>query len=278
VVRLIGISEFRCARDAAGYTRSVKAVILAGGRGSRLAEETDSRPKPLVEIGGRPIIWHIMNIYAHHGIDDFLVCTGYRGYQFKEYFANLALHNSDVTFDFESGSLEYHGSSQVRWKVTVADTGESTMTAGRIRRIVPYLDPGETFCLTYGDGVADVDITAAIAFHREQGRLITMTAVLPPARFGILELDGPRVAAMFEKNPQRVTPVNGGYFVIEPEALELITSEADRWETEVLVPLAERGQVSAYEHRGFWQPMDTLWEKDILEELWSTGDAPWKVW
>jgi glucose-1-phosphate cytidylyltransferase len=256
----------------------VRAVILAGGRGSRLAEETDSRPKPLVEIGGRPIIWHIMNIYAHHGIDEFVVCTGYRGYQFKEYFANLSLHDADVTFDLEAGSVEFHGASSVRWKVTVADTGPETMTAGRVRRIVPYLTPGETFCLTYGDGVADVDISDVIRFHREQGRLVTMTAVAPPARFGMLQLDGSLVTAMFEKRPTRIAPINGGYFVVEPEALELIHGDADRWETDVLVPLAERGQLAAYEHHGFWQPMDTLWEKDILEELWRSGEAPWKVW
>jgi glucose-1-phosphate cytidylyltransferase len=256
----------------------VQAVILAGGRGSRLAEETDTRPKPLVEIGGRPIIWHIMNIYAHHGIDEFIVCTGYRGYQFKEYFANLALHNTDVTFDLERGIVQYHGGTRVSWTVTVADTGETTMTAGRVQRIIPYLTPGEPFCLTYGDGLADVDIAAELAFHREQGRLVTMTAVLPPARFGVLELDGARVTAMFEKNPAQVTPINGGYFVVEPEALDLITSDEDRWETEVLVPLAERGQLSAFEHRGFWQPMDTLWEKEILEGLWQSGEAPWKVW
>lgn len=256
----------------------MQAVILAGGRGSRLAEETDTRPKPLVEVGGRPIIWHIMNIYAHYGISEFVICTGYRGYQFKEYFANLALHSSDVTFDFDEGSIEYHGPSAVPWKVTVADTGEDTMTAGRVRRVTPYLAPSEPFCLTYGDGVADVDIRDVIRFHREQQRLVTMTAVMPPARFGVLELDGTLVTAMFEKHPSRVTPINGGYFVVEPEALDLITSDADRWETEVLVPLAQERQLSAYRHEGFWQPMDTLWEKEILEELWRSGQAPWKVW
>ena len=256
----------------------MQAVILAGGRGSRLAEETGSRPKPLVEIGGRPIIWHIMNTYAHYGIDEFVVCAGYRGYQFKEYFANLSLHDSDVTFDLDTGEAHCHGSSSLRWKVTVADTGEATMTAGRVLRAARYLVPGEPFCLTYGDGVIDVDIRAVIEFHHEQGLLATMTTVRPPARFGILELDGARVRAMFEKNPERVTPINGGYFVVEPEVLDLIGGDADRWETEVLVPLAEQGQLAAYQHDGFWQPMDTLWEKDVLEELWQSGTAPWKVW
>jgi glucose-1-phosphate cytidylyltransferase len=253
-------------------------VILAGGRGSRLAEMTDERPKPLVEIGGRPIIWHIMSIYAHYGIDDFVICAGYRGYQFKEYFANLALHNSDVTFDLASGNTEYHDGNRASWRVTVVDTGADTMTAGRVLRASRFLAPGEPFCLTYGDGVADVDIPATIAFHREHGCLATMTAVLPPARFGILELDGAAVKAVFEKNPTQVSPVNGGFFVVDPAVLELIEGDESVWETDVLVPLAERGQLAAYEHRGFWQPMDTLYEKGLLEEMWRTGDAPWKVW
>lgn len=256
----------------------MKAVILAGGRGSRLSEETGLRPKPLVEIGGRPIIWHVMSIYAHYGIDDFVICAGYKGYQFKEYFANLALHNSNVTFDLASGGVEYHGGDRAHWRVTVVDTGEDTMTAGRVRRVASFLADDEPFCLTYGDGLADVDVDATIAFHRDQGVLATMTAVLPPARFGILELDGARVRAMFEKNPSHVTPINGGFFVVEPAALDLIRGDDAVWETDVLVTLAERGQLGAYEHRGFWQPMDTLWEKELLDELWRTGDAPWKVW
>jgi len=256
----------------------VLAVILAGGRGSRLSEETGVRPKPLVEVGGRPIVWHIMNIYAHHGIDDFVICAGYKGYQFKEYFANLALHNSDVTFDLATGAVEYHDDNRAGWRVTVVDTGEDTMTAGRVLRARAYLRSGEPFCLTYGDGLGDVDIGRTIAFHRDEGLLATMTAVRPPARFGILELDGSRVEAMFEKNPRQVTPINGGFFVVEPAVLDLIDGDEAVWETDVLVPLAEQGQLAAYEHRGFWQPMDTIYEKELLDELWHTGDAPWKVW
>jgi glucose-1-phosphate cytidylyltransferase len=256
----------------------VQAMILAGGRGSRLSEETAVRPKPLVEIGGRPIIWQSMSIYAHYGIDDFVVCAGYKGYQFKEYFANLALHNANVTIDLATGNITYHDENRASWRVTVADTGDDTMTAGRVLRAARFLEPGEPFCLTYGDGVADVDVAATIAFHREQGKLATMTAVLPPARFGILELDGPTVRAVFEKNPATLTPVNGGFFVVEPEVLDLVVGDSSVWETDVLVPLAEKGQLAAYEHRGFWQPMDTVYEKDLLEELWRTGDAPWKVW
>jgi glucose-1-phosphate cytidylyltransferase len=256
----------------------VQAVILAGGRGSRLSEETGLRPKPLVEIGGRPIIWHIMSIYAHAGIDEFVICAGYRGYQFKEYFANLALHNSDVTFDLATGSTEYHDGNRASWRVTVADTGDDTMTAGRVRRVRDYLQGDEPFCLTYGDGLADVDIAATIEFHREQGKLVTMTAVLPPARFGILELDGSSVRALFEKNPATVTPVNGGFFVVEQSVIDRIPGDGAVWETDVLVPIAEEGQLAAYQHRGFWQPMDTLYEKELLDALWRSGDAPWKTW
>jgi glucose-1-phosphate cytidylyltransferase len=256
----------------------MKAVILAGGRGTRLSEETVVRPKPLVEIGGRPIIWHIMNLYAHHGINDFVVCAGYKGYQIKEYFANLALHDSDVTFDLGAGSAEYHHPASVSWRVTVADTGLETMTGGRVRRVRDYLDPGEAFCLTYGDGVADVDIAATIKFHAAQGRLATMTAVRPSARFGTLTLDGDRVAELLEKDPERVTPVNGGFFVVEPAVIDRIEGDKSVWETDVLSKLAADGQLAAYRHDGFWQPMDTVWEKELLEELWASGHAPWQVW
>jgi glucose-1-phosphate cytidylyltransferase len=256
----------------------VQAVILAGGRGSRLSEETGIRPKPLVEVGGRPIVWHIMNIYSYYGIDDFVICAGYKGYQFKEYFANLALHNSDVTFDLATGTVEYHDENRAAWRVTVVDTGEETMTAGRVLRAARFLHPDEPFCLTYGDGLADVDISATIAFHRAQGKLATMTAVRPPARFGMLELDGASVHALFEKNPRQVTPINGGFFVVEPTVLDLIDGDGSVWETDVLVPLAAQGQLAAYTHHGFWQPMDTIYEKDQLEDLWRSGEAPWKVW
>ncbi len=256
----------------------MRAVILAGGRGSRLSEETGLRPKPLVEVGGRPIIWHIMSIYAHHGVEEFVICAGYRGYQFKEYFANLALHNSDVTFDLAKGTTEYHDGNRAAWRVTVADTGDDTMTAGRVRRVRDYLADDEPFCLTYGDGLADVDVSAVIAFHREQGKLVTMTAVRPPARFGILEVDGTSVRAMFEKHPAKVTPVNGGFFVVDPSVIDLIPGDDAVWETDVLVPLAERDELAAFEHPGFWQPMDTLYEKELLDRMWRSGDAPWKVW
>jgi glucose-1-phosphate cytidylyltransferase len=256
----------------------VKAVILAGGRGSRLAEETTLRPKPLVEIGGRPIIWHIMSIYAHHGIRDFIVCGGYRGYMLKEYFANLALHNSDVTFHLGDGQIDHHGGVPDPWTVTVADTGDATLTAGRVRRVREYLTPGEPFCMTYGDGVGNVDVAATIQFHQSTGRLATMTLVRPTARFGSVELDGDRVVAVSEKHPSRVTPVNGGFFVAEYDVLDLIKDDSSVWETDVLGRLARDGQLSGYRHDGFWQPMDTLWEKKYLDGLLESGAAPWKTW
>jgi glucose-1-phosphate cytidylyltransferase len=256
----------------------MQAVILAGGRGSRLLEETVVRPKPLVEIGGRPIIWHIMNIYAHHGIVDFVVCAGYKGYLLKEYFANLALHDSDVTFDLGAGSVQYHQPPKAPWRVTVADTGSETMTGGRVKRIRDYLAPNEPFCLTYGDGVADVDVTASIETHRREGRLVTMTAVRPSARFGTVAIDGGQVTEMLEKHPTGAHPVNGGFFVVEPATLDLIEGDESVWETDVLGKLAADGQLAAYQHDGYWQPMDTVWEREQLEEQWSTGAAPWKIW
>jgi glucose-1-phosphate cytidylyltransferase len=256
----------------------MQAVILAGGRGSRLAEETVVRPKPLVEIGGRPIIWHIMNIYAHHGIVDFVVCAGYKGYLLKEYFANLALHNSDVTFDLGTGAVTYHRPPTAPWRVTVADTGDATMTGGRVLRVRDFLSPDEPFCLTYGDGVADVDVTASIAFHHDEGRLVTMTAVRPSSRFGTLALEGARVTEMLEKHPTGALPVNGGFFVVEPAVFDLIAGDESVWETDVLGKLAADGQLAAYQHDGYWQPMDTVWEREQLEAQWSAGAAPWKVW
>jgi glucose-1-phosphate cytidylyltransferase len=255
----------------------MQAVILAGGRGSRLAEETVVRPKPLVEIGGRPIIWHIMNIYAHHGIVDFVVCAGYKGYLLKEYFANLALHDSDVTFDLGSGGVQYHEPPSEPWRVTVADTGDETMTGGRVLRIRDYLEPGP-FCLTYGDGVGDVDITAVVEQHQRDGRLVTMTAVRPSARFGTVEISGTQVTAMLEKHPAGAHPVNGGFFVVEPAVLDQIEGDHSVWETDVLGKLAVDGQLGAYRHEGYWQPMDTVWEREQLEEQWRSGRAPWKVW
>jgi glucose-1-phosphate cytidylyltransferase len=256
----------------------VKAVILAGGRGSRLAEETSVRPKPLVEIGGRPIIWHIMNIYAAHGIIDFVVCAGYKGYLLKEYFANLGLHDSDVTFDLGSGDVTYHQPAQLTWRVTIVDTGSETMTAGRVLRVRDHLADDEPFCLTYGDGVADVDIQATIDLHCRSGMLTTMTVVRPSARFGTVAIEGDRVTEMLEKHPSRVTQVNGGFFVVEPMVLDRIDGDGSIWETDVLPGLATDGQLAAYQHDGYWQPMDTAWERELLEERWLSGRAPWKVW
>jgi glucose-1-phosphate cytidylyltransferase len=256
----------------------MKTVILAGGRGSRLSEETTVRPKPLVEIGGRPIIWHIMNIYAAHGLADFVVCAGYKGYLLKEYFGNLGLHDSDVTFDLGSGEVTYHQPAQLAWHVTVADTGDRTMTGGRVRRVREYLNPDEPFCLTYGDGVGDVDIPATIEVHRRCGLLATMTVVRPSARFGTVDVDGDRVTRMLEKHPSGAAQVNGGFFVVEPAVLDLIEGDGSIWESDVLPKLAGEGQLAAYEHQGYWQPMDTAWERDLLEELWMSGRAPWKIW
>jgi glucose-1-phosphate cytidylyltransferase len=256
----------------------VKAVILAGGRGSRLSEETVVRPKPLVEIGGRPIIWHIMNIYAAHGIADFVVCAGYKGYLLKEYFANLGLHDSDVTFDLGSGAVTYHQPAQLPWRVTVVDTGDETMTAGRVLRVRGHLRADEPFCLTYGDGVADVDVGATIELHRRSGLLATMTVVRPSARFGTVAVDGDRVTEMLEKHPAGVTQVNGGFFVVDPAVLDRIDGDISIWERDVLPRLAADGQLAAYQHDGYWQPMDTAWERELLEGLWRGGRAPWKVW
>jgi glucose-1-phosphate cytidylyltransferase len=257
---------------------AMKAVILAGGRGSRLSEETDARPKPLVEIGGRPIIWHIMSIYAHYGLRDFVVCAGYKGFLLKEYFANLALHNADVTVDVASGRVTYHDETPADWTVLVADTGRDTMTAGRVRRVRDYLDPEEPFCLTYGDGLADVDIAATVEFHRAQQRLVTLTAVPPRPRFGVLDLDGDRVTAVHEKRSGQERLINGGFFVVDPAALDRIEGDASIWETDVLARLATEDQLGAFRHDGFWQPMDTLWEKELLEKLWRSDAPPWKVW
>ncbi|MEY2686785.1 MAG: glucose-phosphate cytidylyltransferase [Pseudomonadota bacterium] len=256
----------------------MKAVILAGGLGTRLAEETTIKPKPMVEIGGRPVLWHIMKTFSHHGVNDFVICLGYRGYVIKEYFANYFLHMSDVTFDLANNRMEVCHRHCEPWRVTLADTGEATQTGGRLKRVREYLDGDESFCFTYGDGVADVDVGALVAFHREQGRLATITAVQPPGRFGALDIDGQRISRFEEKPQGDGSWINGGYFVLQPRAIDLIDNDATVWEREPLEHLARDGQLSAYTHRGFWQPMDTLRDKLKLEDLWQSGQAPWKVW
>jgi glucose-1-phosphate cytidylyltransferase len=256
----------------------VKAVILAGGRGSRLSEETVSKPKPLVEVGGRPIIWHIMQTYAHHGVTEFVIPVGYKGYLVKEYFANLAFHNSDVTFDLRRNSVVFHEAPDTPWQVTVVDTGLETMTAGRIKRVRKYLDADEPFCLTYGDGVADVDIAASIEAHRNTGVLVTMTAVHPNGRFGTFESDGDLAISMWEKQSEREGTVNGGFFVVDPAVIDRIEGDTSVWETDILPGLAHERKLGVYYHSGFWQPMDTLWERERLEALWASGEAPWRVW
>lgn len=254
----------------------MKAVILAGGLGTRLSEETLLRPKPMVEIGGRPVLWHIMKSYSAHGINDFIICLGYRGYMIKEYFANYALHMSDVTIDMRKNVTVTHQSHTEPWSVTLVDTGELTATGGRLKRIRDYLD-GD-FCMTYGDGVSDLDIGALIAFAREQGTLATVTATQPPGRFGVLTMSGQRIAEFKEKPNAEGGLVNGGYFVLKPKVLDYIEGDDTAWEREPMERLASDGQLAAYMHRGFWQPLDTLRDKILLNELWESGRAPWKTW
>ena len=257
----------------------MKAVILAGGLGTRISEETHLRPKPMVEIGGKPILWHILKIYSHHGINDFVICCGYKGYIIKEYFANYFLHNSDVTFNMKDGSMEIHRQNAESWQVTLVDTGETTNTGGRLKRVEQYIS-GETFCFAYGDGLADLDLNALIAFHQDHGLEATVTAVQPPGRYGSLDLDadGKRVRGFVEKPQGDGGWINGGFFVLEPSVLERVDSDEICWETEPLRALANKGQLAAYHHNGFWQPMDTLRERRILEQLWQEGRAPWKQW
>jgi glucose-1-phosphate cytidylyltransferase len=255
----------------------VRAVILAGGLGSRLSEETTIKPKPMIEIGGKPILWHIMKIYASHGIDDFVVCLGYKGYVIKEWFANYALHTSDVTFDMRSGEMEIHHSTTEPWRVTLVETGDGTMTGGRLKRVLPYVGD-ETFCVTYGDGLADVDIGALVDHHHEHGRLATVTAVQPPGRFGALEVDGDRVDSFAEKPRGDGAWINGGFFVCEPGIGAAIAGDDTKWEEEPLRELAARGELTVYHHRGFWQAMDTLRERHELQALWESARAPWKIW
>ena len=255
----------------------MKAVILAGGLGTRISEESAARPKPMIEIGGMPVLWHILKIYSHHGINDFVVCLGYKGYMIKEYFANYFLHMSDVTFDLSTNKLEVHHKHAEPWRVTLVDTGETTQTGGRLKRVADYLD-NETFCFTYGDGLADVDITQQLAFHRKNSTLATMCAVQPPGRFGALDIEGHRITRFEEKPSGDGSWVNGGFFVLEPGVLKHLEGDSTIWERGPLEALARDGQLSAYTHEGFWLPMDTLRDKVKLESLWQSGQAPWKVW
>lgn len=255
----------------------MKAVILAGGLGTRLAEETSTKPKPMVEIGGRPILWHIMKIYSSHGINDFVVCLGYKGYVIKEYFANYALHMSDVTFDMRTGKMTVHQNKSEPWSVTLVDTGEHSQIGGRIKRVIPYIEEDE-FCLTYGDGVGDVNVTEVIALHKREGRLATVTGAQPPGRFGALRYDGNKVLAFQEKPDGDGGWINAGYFVLNKKVAEYIDNDLTVWEREPLERLASEGQLNVHFHRGFWQPMDTLRDRQQLEEMWAKGQAPWKTW
>lgn len=255
----------------------MKAVILAGGLGTRISEETSTRPKPMVEIGGKPILWHIMKVYSAHGIHDFIICCGYKGYVIKEYFANYFLHMSDVTFDMHHNKMEVHQRNAEPWKVTLVDTGEETMTGGRLKKVRRYLTE-EDFCFTYGDGVGNVDITKLVAFHKEQGTLATLTATQPPGRFGALNMEQHKITNFQEKPQGDGSWINGGFFVLSPKVLDYIEGDQTIWERVPMERLAAEGQMSAYLHRGFWQPMDTLRDKNHLEELWTSGKAPWKTW
>ncbi len=256
----------------------MKAVILAGGLGTRISEESGSRPKPMIEIGGKPVLWHIMKIYSHYGINDFIVCCGYKGYVIKEFFANYFLHSSDVTFDVQKNSMEVHQRFAEPWKVTLVDTGENTMTGGRLGRVGSYLMDEEAFCFTYGDGVADINIRSLIDFHHQSGLKATLTAVYPPGKFGAIDVKSSKVNSFREKPKGDGGLINGGFFVLSPSILDLIKNDSTVWEQDPLELLAKDGQLGAYEHRGFWQPMDTLRDKNHLEELWSSGNAPWKIW
>ncbi|MFH0758087.1 MAG: glucose-1-phosphate cytidylyltransferase [Bacteroidota bacterium] len=259
----------------------MKVILLAGGYGTRISEESGIRPKPMVEIGGKPILWHIMKTYSSYGLNEFIICCGYKGHVIKEYFSNYFLHNSDVTFDMKSNTMKVHRNNAEDWKVTLVDTGEATMTGGRIRRIREYVD--STFCLTYGDGVTDLNIPELIAFHRAENSLVTLTAVQPPGRFGAFNLQDkdPKIRRFREKpvgNGVETAWINGGYFVVEPEAIDLIEDDRTVWEREPLEQIARQGRLNAYRHSGFWQSMDTLRDKNVLEDLWDSGNPPWKIW
>jgi glucose-1-phosphate cytidylyltransferase len=256
----------------------MKAVILAGGLGTRISEETHLKPKPMIEIGGRPILWHIMKSYSAHGVNDFVICCGYKGYVIKEYFANYFLHMSDVTFDMVNNQMEVHQRNAEPWKVTLIDTGDETLTGGRLRRVASYIQDESDFCFTYGDGVSDLNITLLIDFHRKHGKLATVTAVQPPGRYGALKLEGNQVTGFTEKPRGDGGLINGGFFVLSPKCLELIASDSTTWEAEPLIELSKMGELMSFEHNGFWQAMDTLRDKTHLEELWASGSAPWKSW
>ncbi|MBA0922446.1 MAG: glucose-1-phosphate cytidylyltransferase [Nitrosospira sp.] len=256
----------------------MKAVILAGGLGTRISEETHLKPKPMIEIGGKPILWHIMKLYSAHGIRDFVICCGYKGYIIKEYFSNYFLHMSDVTFDIANNRMDVHQQNAEPWRVTLIDTGDETMTGGRLKRVTDHIKDEEAFCFTYGDGVADVDITALVAFHQRHGKQATITAVQPPGRYGALSIDGEAVRGFFEKPKGDGGRINGGFFVLSPKCLDYIAGDATSWEADPLVSLAADGELMAFEHVGFWQPMDTLRDKNYLEKLWQDNMAPWKVW
>jgi glucose-1-phosphate cytidylyltransferase len=255
----------------------VKAVILAGGFGSRLSEETSLRPKPMVEIGGKPMLWHIMKIYSAHGIDEFVICLGYKGYLIKEYFANYSLHTCDVSFDLACGTMEVHRSETEPWRVTLVDTGDGTMTGGRLKRVLPYVGD-EDFCFTYGDGLSDIDLKALIEFHKQQGTTATVTAVQPPGRFGALDIEGTRVREFEEKPRGDGNWTNGGFFVLSPGVERYIEGDDTVWEQAPMRSLAREGQLSSYRHEGFWHAMDTLRDRNQFEELWASGDPPWRTW
>lgn len=256
----------------------MKAVILAGGLGTRISEETDLKPKPMIEIGGKPILWHIMKIYSYYGINDFIICLGYKGYIIKEYFANYFLHMSDITFDMKNNKMEVHQNNAEPWKVTLVDTGENSMTGGRLKRVKPYLENETNFCLTYGDGVCDVNINKLVEFHESQNTYATLTATLPPGRFGALDLHNAKVTSFREKPHGDGSWINGGYFVLSPMVFDYIEDDKSIWEREPMERLANDGQLTAYKHDGFWQPMDTLRDKNYLEKLWASNNSPWKVW
>lgn len=256
----------------------MKVVLLAGGLGTRISEETHLKPKPMIEIGGKPMLWHIMKLYSAHGINDFIICCGYRGYIIKEYFANYFLHMSDVTFDMKNNLMQVHQQNAEPWKVTLVDTGDETMTGGRLKRVASYLEDEDFFCFTYGDGVSDVDITKLISFHISHGKLATVTAVQPPGRYGALQMDKACVTGFSEKPRGDGGLINGGFFILSPKCIDLIESDETSWESGPLNALASKGELMAFEHQGFWQPMDTLREKNFLEELWDSGKAPWKTW
>lgn len=257
---------------------NMKAVILAGGLGTRLSEETSVRPKPMVEIGGKPILWHILKMYSYHGINDFVICCGYKGYVIKEYFANYFLHMSDVSFDMSNNVMDVHNKRAEPWRVTLVDTGDQSMTGGRLKRVAEYVQNEDAFCFTYGDGLGDINIADTVQFHRANGKFATMTATYPPGRFGALEIQSRQVMSFQEKPRGDGAMINGGFFVLSPKVLDYIEDDSTVWEQTPLVKLAQEGQLMAYEHSGFWQPMDTLRDKIHLEELWKSGRAPWKKW